>query len=79
VPSDLTDVQPLSPASSFTQGTFSSDKHEMLFQRFGINYNALPARYRKGSMVIRVENKVRSCLVCKVPFVRIWAWWLTLC
>jgi tRNA(His) 5'-end guanylyltransferase len=41
----------------------------MLFQRFGINYNALPARYRKGSIVIRVENKVKIlALVCN------WLW-----
>ncbi|OCH94806.1 tRNAHis guanylyltransferase [Obba rivulosa] len=35
------------------KGTVSKDKHEMLFSRFSINYNLLPARYRKGSILIR--------------------------
>ena len=37
----------------------SSQKHEMLFSRFGINYNDLPARFRKGSILVREE--VRAC------------------
>ena len=37
------------------QGTVSSQKHEMLFSRFGINYNELPARFRKGSVLVREE------------------------
>lgn len=35
------------------QGTVSSQKHEILFSRFGINYNTLPARFRKGSVLVR--------------------------
>ena len=33
----------------------SKQKHEMLFSRFGINYNKLPERYRKGSVLVREE------------------------
>ena len=33
----------------------SSQKHEMLFSRFGINYNALPSRFRKGSVLVREQ------------------------
>ncbi|KAA1467192.1 tRNAHis guanylyltransferase [Dentipellis sp. KUC8613] len=38
------------------RGTVSSQKHEMLFNRFGINYNILPERFRKGSVLVREEN-----------------------
>ncbi|KAL6298645.1 tRNAHis guanylyltransferase [Sparassis latifolia] len=43
------------------RGTVSSTKHEMLFSQFGINYNELPARFRKGSILVRQE--VRGFLV----------------
>jgi len=36
-------------------GTVSSQKQEMLFSRFGINYNALPSRFRKGTVVVREQ------------------------
>ncbi|KAH9945404.1 tRNAHis guanylyltransferase [Epithele typhae] len=35
------------------RGTVSSQKHEMLFSRFGINYNEISARFRKGSVLVR--------------------------
>lgn len=35
------------------QGTFSGDKNEILFKRFGINYNNEPLIYKKGSVVYR--------------------------
>lgn len=31
----------------------SSDKNEILFQRFGINYNNEPEMFKKGSVVYR--------------------------
>lgn len=34
------------------RGTFASDKNEMLFSQFGINYNNLPEIFRKGSVLI---------------------------
>ncbi|KAH0833461.1 tRNAHis guanylyltransferase [Lanmaoa asiatica] len=34
-------------------GTVSAQKHEILFQRFKINYNDISARFRKGSVVVR--------------------------
>ncbi|KAA1467148.1 tRNAHis guanylyltransferase [Dentipellis sp. KUC8613] len=37
------------------RGTVSAQKNEMLFSRFGINYNLLPERYRKGSVLIREQ------------------------
>lgn len=39
------------------QGTFSKDKHEILFSRFEINYNQLDARFRKGSVLVREEDQ----------------------
>lgn len=35
------------------QGTVSSDKNEILFKRFGINYNSEDEMYKKGSVVYR--------------------------
>lgn len=35
------------------KGTVSSDKNEILFKRFGINYNNEPLVFRKGSVVYR--------------------------
>eukprot|EP00887_Chlorella_sp_A99_P005211 scaffold1.g5211.t1 len=40
------------------RGTLSDYKNELLFSRFCINYNALPERYRKGSVVIRTPARV---------------------
>ncbi|KAG8893929.1 hypothetical protein FRB99_001629, partial [Tulasnella sp. 403] len=37
-------------------GTVSSDKNEILFNQFGINYNTLPERYRKGSVLLRSQS-----------------------
>lgn len=34
-------------------GTLSDFKNELLFSRFGINYNSLPEMYKKGSVLIR--------------------------
>jgi len=34
------------------QGTVSSDKNELLFSEFGINYNNLPQLYRKGTVLL---------------------------
>lgn len=42
-------------ADTSLQGTVSTQKHEMLFSRFGINYNDLPPRFRKGSVLVREE------------------------
>ncbi|KAI5478761.1 tRNA(His) guanylyltransferase [Pseudohyphozyma bogoriensis] len=35
-----------------SQGTISSQKQELLFSRFGINYNKLPEMFKKGSTLI---------------------------
>ncbi|KAH8404372.1 hypothetical protein KR222_005801, partial [Zaprionus bogoriensis] len=35
------------------RGTLSADKNELLFQEFGINYNSVPAMYRKGTILLR--------------------------
>ncbi|KAF9515076.1 hypothetical protein BS47DRAFT_1316290 [Hydnum rufescens UP504] len=43
-------------AHSRLKGTVSKNKHEILFSQFGINYNVLPAIYRKGSVLLRGET-----------------------
>lgn len=48
------------------QGTVSSDKNEILFKRFGINYNNEEEIYKKGSVLYR-----QVCLemsVARIPF-----------
>lgn len=47
--------QTTTEAHATLRGTVSSQKHEMLFSRFGVNYNDLPARFRKGSILVREE------------------------
>ncbi|KAK3672788.1 tRNA-His guanylyltransferase [Recurvomyces mirabilis] len=40
-------------AEQALKGTLSADKHEILFSKFGINYNNEPQVYRKGTVVFR--------------------------
>ncbi|KIK02938.1 hypothetical protein K443DRAFT_677102 [Laccaria amethystina LaAM-08-1] len=47
--------QTTTEAHSTLRGTFAKDKHEILFSRFGINYNQLDARFRKGSVLVRED------------------------
>eukprot|EP01027_Heterolobosea_sp_BB2_P017948 GEZU01025363.1.p1 GENE.GEZU01025363.1~~GEZU01025363.1.p1 ORF type:complete len:227 (+),score=31.98 GEZU01025363.1:44-724(+) len=42
-------------AEKILSGTFSKDKHELLFSRFGINYNNIDPIYRKGTVLVRKE------------------------
>ncbi|KAI9319845.1 Thg1 C terminal domain-containing protein [Dichotomocladium elegans] len=42
------------------RGTFSKDKHEILFTKHNINYNTIEEIYRKGSIIIRQKTKVTS-------------------
>ncbi|CAE1272684.1 THG1 [Acanthosepion pharaonis] len=58
----------LTPAQSQEKlkGTLSSDKNEILFTEFNINYNNLPEIYRKGTILIRqkkgnTESQTPSC------------------
>ncbi|KAF5392440.1 hypothetical protein D9757_002141 [Collybiopsis confluens] len=48
--------QTTTEAHATLRGTVSKDKHEILFSRFGINYDKLEPRYRKGSIIVRVEE-----------------------
>lgn len=45
-------------ATDDLSGTYSSDKNELLFSKFGINYNNLPQMYRKGTILIRKSVKI---------------------
>ncbi|XP_013788937.1 probable tRNA(His) guanylyltransferase [Limulus polyphemus] len=42
-----------SKAEERLRGTVASDKNEILFSEFGINYNNLPELYRKGTILLR--------------------------
>lgn len=37
------------------KGTTSGDKNELLFSRFGTNYNEIPQRFRKGTTLFRAQ------------------------
>ncbi|MCJ1333966.1 tRNA-His guanylyltransferase [Thelotrema lepadinum] len=51
---ELTEIQ----AEENLRGTVSSDKNEILFSKFGINYNNEPERFKKGTIVYRnYENE----------------------
>ncbi|KAG2075422.1 tRNAHis guanylyltransferase [Suillus decipiens] len=45
--------QTTTEAHATLRGTVSATKHEMLFSRFGINYNEIPQRFKKGSVIVR--------------------------
>nr|CAG4638638.1 EOG090X0AR4 [Cyclestheria hislopi] len=40
------------------RGTFASDKNEILFTDFGINYNNEPEMFRKGTILIRKKRPI---------------------
>ncbi|KAF7327286.1 Histidine tRNA guanylyltransferase [Mycena kentingensis (nom. inval.)] len=42
------------------KGTQSKQKHEILFSRFNINYNAIDARFRRGSVLVREQVSVTA-------------------
>jgi len=42
-------------AHNALRGTNSGQKHEMLYSKYGINYNALPRRFRTGSVLVREQ------------------------
>ncbi|KAK6460967.1 Thg1 C terminal domain-containing protein [Scheffersomyces coipomensis] len=44
-------------AETYLNGTFSKDKNEILFSKFGINYNNEPEIYKKGTIIIRELNE----------------------
>lgn len=43
-------------ATLFLKETDSAVKNEILFSSYGINYNSLPAIFRKGSMLYKVKK-----------------------
>lgn len=47
-------------AHAILRGTVSGTKNEMLHSRFGINYNTIPARYRKGSVLVQERSPPAS-------------------
>jgi tRNA(His) 5'-end guanylyltransferase len=53
------------------KGTVSSDKNEILFSQFGINYNNEAEMFKKGSALFRdVSTSNKSSM--KVLNIRIW-------
>ncbi|KAJ1301265.1 hypothetical protein OPQ81_003672 [Rhizoctonia solani] len=45
-------------AETRLKGTLSKDKHEILFSSYNINYNSLPERFKKGSVLVRETDSV---------------------
>lgn len=48
------------------RGTVSADKNEILFNEFEINYNKLPAIYRKGTILLTKQIKLEGSKKKKV-------------
>jgi len=44
-------------AQETLKGTFSADKHELLFSRFSINYNNESEQFKKGTVLVREKVK----------------------
>ena len=42
------------------KGTNSAQKNQLLFERFGVNYNNVPERMRRGSVLVREEVRDSS-------------------
>merc|ERR1719391_514121 len=40
------------------KGTFANDKNEILFSQFGINYNAEPEKFKKGTTLYRKKVEI---------------------
>ncbi|KAL1732375.1 Thg1 C terminal domain-containing protein [Schizophyllum commune] len=57
-------------AHATLRGTISKEKNEILFSRFGMNYNSIDERYRKGSVLVREEPKKKKKAKDK-PFTQI--------
>ncbi|XP_055524405.1 probable tRNA(His) guanylyltransferase isoform X2 [Wyeomyia smithii] len=59
-----------SEAEKRLRGTLSSDKNEILFQEFNINYNNELAMFRKGTILLRKQINLRSgkCISCIAPY-----------
>ncbi|XP_074642272.1 putative tRNA(His) guanylyltransferase isoform X2 [Tubulanus polymorphus] len=49
------------------RGTLSSDKNELLFTMFTINYNKLPEMYRKGTLLFRQKMEETIIRTSAVP------------
>ncbi|KAI9305017.1 Thg1 C terminal domain-containing protein [Cunninghamella echinulata] len=47
-------------AEDMLRGTFSKDKHEILFNQYNTNYNKIEPIYKKGSTIIRLNTQVSS-------------------
>lgn len=47
-----------SEAEERLRGTLSAEKNEILFSEFGINYNSLPAMFRKGTILLTKQIKI---------------------
>ncbi|KAL8937072.1 MAG: hypothetical protein Q9216_004606 [Gyalolechia sp. 2 TL-2023] len=44
----------------FAQGTLAADKNEILFSKFGINYNKQPEQFKKGSVIYKDVSQCSS-------------------
>lgn len=53
-------------AEEHLKGTVSSDKNELLFTEFGINYNNEPEEFRKGTVIIRGSKKKLETHNCDI-------------
>ncbi|RIA84072.1 tRNAHis guanylyltransferase-domain-containing protein [Glomus cerebriforme] len=57
-------------AENTLRGTSSSDKNELLYSSFNINYNDLPEMYRKGSILIKQEVDFKALNQNEVEVIR---------
>ncbi|CCO32188.1 tRNA(His) guanylyltransferase [Rhizoctonia solani AG-1 IB] len=53
-------------AETRLKGTLSKDKHEILFSNYGINYNTLLERFKKGSIIV-MQNESAGVAIPSIP------------
>ena len=48
------------------KGSLSKDKHEILFTKFGINYNDVSEVFKKGTILLKITEMIDEKQISKI-------------
>ena len=48
------------------KGSLSKDKHEILFTKFGINYNDVSEVFKKGTILLKITEMIEEKQISKI-------------
>ena len=48
------------------KGSLSKDKHEILFTKFGINYNDVSEVFKKGTIILKITEMIEEKQISKI-------------